>query len=93
MRWQAPAPARGAAASAPKSKPELKVFDEANLKRAGAPRAKTEASVFARPKQAEGLAMGKEISLEDLVMDVRSEPRPAPLPRQREVAAASRRRR
>jgi hypothetical protein len=78
---EAAAQARGTAPGALReSKPELKVFDEANLKRAGAPRTKTEASVFARPKEAAGLAMGKEISLEDLVMDVRPEPRPAPLP-------------
>jgi serine/threonine protein kinase len=69
----APAPAAG-------SKPELKVFDETVLKRAGAPRTKAEPSIFARPKEAEGLSLGNEISLEDLVMDVRSEVHPPPLP-------------
>ncbi len=70
----APAPAAAG------SKPELRVFDEAVLKRAGAPRTKTEASIFARPKEAEELSLGNEISLEDLVMDVRSEVHPPPQP-------------
>ena len=76
----APVPAQGIGTAPPKSKPELKVFDEAHLKRTGAPRTKTEPSIFARPKEAEGLMMGKEISLEDLVMDVRPDAHPAPLP-------------
>jgi serine/threonine protein kinase len=72
--------AQGLGTAPPKSKPDLKVFDEANLKRAGAPRTKAEPSILARPKEAEELVMGKEISLEDLVMDVRPEARPAPSP-------------
>ncbi len=43
----APAPTAG-------SKPELKVFDEAVLKRAGAPRTKAEPSIFARPNRMKG---------------------------------------
>ncbi len=76
----APVPAHAAGAAAVKGKPELKVFDEANLKRAGAPRTKADPSIFARPNPADGLSLGSEISLEDLVMDVRPEARPAPLP-------------
>ena len=76
----APAPAARGGGPAAGSKPELKVFDEAVLKRVGAPRTKTDASIFARPKEAEGLSLGNEISLDDLVMDVRSEVHPPPLP-------------
>ena len=62
-------------------KPELKVFNEAPLKRAGAPRTKSEPSIFARPRKREGSVLGHELSLEDLVMDVRPEAPPAPLTR------------
>jgi serine/threonine protein kinase len=63
----------------PKSKPELMVFDEAPLKRAGAPGTKAEPSIFPRPKEPEGLVLGHELSLEDLVMDVRPEAPLTPL--------------
>jgi len=71
---------KGTGAAPPKSKPELMVFNEQPLKRAGALRTKSEPSIFARPQEPEGLAVGDELSLEDLVMDVRPEQRPAPLP-------------
>ena len=58
---------------APKSKPELKVFNEQPLKRAGAPRTKAEPSIFARREEPEGLTVSHELNLEDLVMDVRPE--------------------
>jgi len=67
-------------AAPPKSKPELMVFDEQPLKRAGPPRTKAEPSIFARPQQSGGLALGQELNLEDLVMDVRPEHQPTPLP-------------
>ena len=86
---QAPAPARGAAAAAPKSKPGLKVFDKARRKGASPPRTKADPSIFARPDEAEGLAIDADLNLEDLVMDVRSEPRPEPLPRQARPMAAA----
>jgi serine/threonine protein kinase len=76
----APAPPQGVGTAGLKSKPELEVFDEAILKRAGAPKTKAEPSIFAQPKKTEGLMMGTDISLEDLVMDVRPEVRPAPMP-------------
>ena len=76
---------KAAAAQARKSRPELMVFNEAPLKRAGAPVTKAEPSIFARPKEAEALGIADELSLEDLVMDVRPEAplaplRPAPRP-------------
>jgi len=71
---------KATAAEAPKSRPELKVFNETPLKRAGAPRTKVEASIFARPKEPEDLLLGHELSLEDLVMDVRPAAPPTPLP-------------
>ena len=68
-------------AAPPKSKAELKVFDEPRQKRPGTPQPKTEPSIFARPTEAEGLGINADLNLEDLIMDVRSEPRPEPLPR------------
>ena len=56
------------------------VFDEAPLKRAAPPKTKTDPSVFARREEPEGLMIGHELSLEDLVMDVRTEAPPAPIP-------------
>jgi len=66
-------------AAPPKSKPELKVFNEQPLKRAGAPRTKADPSVFARPREAEGPESSHELNLEDLVMSVRPESPPTPL--------------
>jgi serine/threonine protein kinase/tetratricopeptide (TPR) repeat protein len=58
----------------PKSRPDLKVFDGAPLKRAPAAKAGHDATVFARrDDEAGGLQVGPELSLEDLVRDVRSE--------------------
>jgi len=67
-------------AAAPKSKPELKVFNEQPLKQAGAPRTKADPSVFALSRKTEGPLVSHELNLEDLVMDVRPEPPPNPLP-------------
>ena len=67
------------AALAPKSKPELMVFNEQPVKRAGAPKARSDPSIFARPKGAEDQLMSDELDLEDLVMDVRPEPPATPL--------------
>ncbi len=75
---KAGAPAKAPSAEAPKSKPELKVFNEAPLKRAPSPKSDRETSVFARPKEPEGLSINQDLNFEDLVMDVRSEPRPEP---------------
>jgi serine/threonine protein kinase len=74
------AEAKTAAFALPETKRELKVFDEAPLKRAAPPRTKIEPSIFARPKEAEGLVRNDELRLEDLVMDVRSGSPPTPLP-------------
>jgi serine/threonine protein kinase len=67
-------------AAAPKSKPELKVFNEQPLKRAGAPKTKPDPSVFALSRETGSLLSSHELNLEDLVMDVRPEPSPTPLP-------------
>jgi serine/threonine protein kinase len=70
---------KAAAAESPTSRPDLKVSSEAPLKRAGAPKTRADPTIFARPKEAEGLAIGEELSLEDLVVDVRPEAPVAPL--------------
>jgi serine/threonine protein kinase/WD40 repeat protein/tetratricopeptide (TPR) repeat protein len=72
--------AKAAAGEAPKSRPELMVFNEAPLKRVGAPRTKAEPSIFAHREEPAELRIGQELRLEDLVMDVRPEVRPEPLP-------------
>jgi len=72
--------ASAAAGEAPKSRPELMVFNEAPLKRAGAPKTKAEPSIFARRDEPGGLRFDTELRLEDLVMDVRPDVRPKPLP-------------
>ncbi len=73
------AEAKAASAEAPKSKPELKVFNEAPVKRTAPRKSDREPSIFARPKEDEGLAINHDLNLEDLIVDVRSEPRPEPL--------------
>ncbi len=83
------AEAKAAAVVLPETKRELKVFDETPLKRAAAPRTKVEASIFARPKEAAGLLGNDDLSLEDLVMDVRPGPPPTPLPAGTKPAAGS----
>jgi serine/threonine protein kinase len=75
-------------AAPPKSKPELKVFNEQPLKRAGAPRTKADPSVFARPRETERAEPRHELNLEDLVMDVRPASPPTPLPPAPRPAAA-----
>ena len=62
-----------AAAPPPKSRPELMVFNETPLKRAGAAEDQGR-SVDLRPRdEREGSGINHELNLEDLVMDVRSE--------------------
>jgi serine/threonine protein kinase len=57
-----------------RSSPQLMVFDEAPRKRAGGAKPGRGESVFARRDDpADDLQIGPELSLEDLVMDVRSE--------------------
>jgi serine/threonine protein kinase len=76
----APDYSKGTGAATPKSKPELKVFNEQPLKRAGAPRTQADPSVFARPRETERAEPSHELNLEDLVMSVRPESPPTPLP-------------
>jgi len=78
-------------AARPESRPELMVFDEAPLKRVALPKTKTDPSIFARREEPEGLMIGRELSLEDLVMDVRREAAPAPIrPALKPVSATTR---
>ncbi len=60
-------------AAAPKPRPELKVFDEAVIKRAEPGKPGRESSISAPRDEPEGAPMGSGLSLEDLVMAVRSE--------------------
>jgi hypothetical protein len=72
---EAPAP------GPPATSPELKVFNEAPLKRAGGAKSGRGESIFARRDEpTDDLRVGTELSLEDLVMDVRSEIPLAPPP-------------
>ncbi|MGO9468956.1 MAG: protein kinase domain-containing protein [Isosphaeraceae bacterium] len=74
------AEARAAAGEPPKSRPELKVFDEP-LKRAAPAKTKAEPSISTmRDEPQERLRINEDLRLEDLVMDVRPETPPAPLP-------------
>jgi len=69
----------GRAALPPESKPEPLVCNETRIKRTGPPKTIDEASNFARREERGGLLINHEFNLEDLVMDVRSDPPPAPL--------------
>ena len=75
-------PPTAALGAPPRSSPQLKVFDEAPLKRAGQAQAGRGESVFARrDKPTDDAQVGSGLSLDDLVMDVRSEiPLAPPLP-------------
>ncbi len=76
---EAPAP-KGGISKAPRN---LIVFDEGDRKTDKGPapaRAARDASVFARRDDAEGLEVGPELSLEDLVKDVRPEVPLVPVP-------------
>ena len=53
------------------------------LKRAGTPTPKADPSIFARAKEPDGIRIGDELNLEDLVMDVRPDVHAAPLPLKR----------
>ena len=69
---------RAAAAEAPKSSPRLMVFDNAAARPAEPPRTARDASIFAVRGEPEGLQVGSELSLEDLVMDIRPAAPPPP---------------
>ena len=71
-----------------KSRPTLLVVNEVNLKRAAPARPGSEASVLARREPALGadLGVGPELSLEDLVTDVRPETAAMPLPTARRAS-------
>ncbi len=71
---------KAAPAEAPKSHPELLVFDEPTVKRAPPPKLDREASIFAQRDLPEGLPIGRELNLDDLAMDVRAETPVAPVP-------------
>ncbi len=70
--------AKATSSEAPKSKPELRVFNEVPIKRAAPAKAERKTSIYVRPKEDEGLAINHDLNLEDLIMDVRSEPRLEP---------------
>jgi serine/threonine protein kinase len=74
---EAAAQADRAPAKAPRSQPELKVFNEP-LKGGGPPTTRSGPSVGARPKPAAATGVNNELSLADLAMDVRSEASPPP---------------
>ncbi len=59
----------------------LRVFDNSPLKRAAPPKTEREPSIHARREEPEGLQFSADLSLEDLVMDVRPELQPALPPR------------
>ncbi len=64
-----------------KSRPELKVFDEAAIKQAASRKTDRDSSIFALRDESEGVPTGSELSLEDLFRDVRSAvPAAAPSP-------------
>jgi serine/threonine protein kinase/tetratricopeptide (TPR) repeat protein len=88
----APDLGKTASIAPPKSKPELKVFNEQPLKRPGSPRAKSGPPKSGGTGEPADVTLSDELSLADLVMDVRSEPPPTPLPRAvRPMPAAARR--
>ncbi len=69
------------AGEAPKSRPELKVFNEPMLKRAGSAETKADPSIFAVGELRERTLIEHDLNLEDLVMDVRAgSPARAPSP-------------
>ncbi len=65
---------------APKSRPELKVFNEPTLKRTGSSKPRSDPSIFAVGEQRDRTLIEHDLNFEDLVMDVRPEARPTPLP-------------
>jgi serine/threonine protein kinase/WD40 repeat protein/tetratricopeptide (TPR) repeat protein len=71
--------AKAPAVTTPKSKPELKVFNETPLKRPESPKTQRDPAIFARPTEREGLGIALDLNLEDLIMDVRSDPQPEPM--------------
>ena len=73
---RAGAQAKTTTGDARKSRPELMVFDEVTPKRTAHQKTVRDASIFVRPTEREGLATDHDLNLEDLVMDVRSDPQP-----------------
>ncbi len=74
---------RSPAGDVQKSRPALMVFNETPVKRTGSPTRKADPSIFATARETDGLRIGDELNLEDLVMDVRPDVRPEPLPLKR----------
>ena len=65
----------------PKPQPELMVFNETPRKAVGPATTEAEPATLPRREEREGLAINHEFNLEDLAIDVRSNPPPAsPLP-------------
>ncbi len=64
----------------PETKPGLTGISERKLKRAGDPMPKSDPSILLRPQEPGVLSLGDELSLEDLVMDVRPAAPPTNLP-------------
>ncbi len=65
-----------AAADAPKSRPELMVFNEPPAKRPAPQKTDRDPALVPRTTEPEGLATSHDFNLEDLVMYVRSDPPP-----------------
>ncbi len=72
--------AKPAAADAPKSRPELMVFNEPPTKRPAPQKTDRDPALLPRTTEPEGLAISHDLNLEDLIMDVRSDIKPEPLP-------------
>ncbi len=66
----------GSGRPGPRSKPELMVFNEQPLKRAGPARTKADPSVFARPEQDVDWVYNPDLDLSDLVTDFRPASQP-----------------
>ena len=76
---KADATARAFPGNLPKSRPELLVFNEAPLKHPAPVKTERDPLIVPRTTEREGLGIVLDLNLEDLIMDVRSEPRPEPL--------------
>ncbi len=75
------APATHPAAPAPKSRPELMVFDEPAINQGASRKTDPDSSIFAMRDESKGAPKGSELSLEDLVREVGSAfPAAAPSP-------------
>ncbi len=75
---QAGGPLPATSRDAPTRVRTLTVFDEAPLRRAAPQKTVREPSIFAQPTEREARGTDYDLNLEDLVMDVRSDPPPQP---------------